>query len=199
MAKLKKVFKIIIFILVTVVLLVLTYAALVYFHIITPPNFMPAIPYIQEKANSPADKKVSELDRVKHENDILKKKLTDQQDEIKLLKNDLKDIENKQLANQKAIQKADEEYKDKIIALNEKLSQSQQTKTNQESTYKDMAKYFKAMSTKDAADLLGRLNEDDIIGILGQIDTDTAAELLQKMPRDKAASITKKMLVTSPQ
>ncbi len=196
---LKKLFKIILFLFLTAVLLLGIYAALVYFHVITPPAFMPALPYIQEKTTKPVDKRVFELEKVKQENDILKKRLSNQEAENELLKNDMKELEDKKLAIQKATQKADEEYKTKIIALNNKLSSSKQNKADQESAYKDMAKYFIAMKTKDGAELLAKLDETDAIGILEKIDTETAAELIQKMPKDKAASITRKMLVTTPQ
>lgn len=199
MAKLKKIFRILFIILIAAALLLITYAALVYFHIITPPSFMPALPYVQKQASAPVDRKTLELEKVKQENDTLKRKLVKQESEIELLKNDIKTVEDKQLAIQKATQKADEEYKNKIIALNEKLNTSRQIKSDQESAYKDMAKYFAAMKTKDGAELLAKLDETDAIGILEQIDTETAAELLQKMPKEKAASITRKMLVTTSQ
>lgn len=199
MAKLKKIAKVILLILIIAVVLLLTYAALVYFKIITPPAFMPDLPYIQQKANTPADPRTIELEKVKEENDDLKKKLSKQESEIELLQNDLKTVEDKQAAIQKAKQKADEEYTNKIIELNQKLSTTKKTSTNQTSVYKDLAKYYSVMKTKDGAELLTKLDENDAIGILEQIDTETAAELLQKMPKDKAASITKKMLVTTPE
>lgn len=192
MANLKTIFKSLLFIMLAAFLAAAIYVFMVKFHIITPPTFMPAIPYVQDAADS--EKNMSELQKVKRENDNLKRKLVKQESEIELLKNDIKTIEDKHLA----AQKADEEYKNRISELNEQLHDSRQSKSDQESAYKDMAKYFASMKTKDGAELLARLDENDAIGILEHIDTDTAAEILQKMPREKAVSLTRKMLVTTP-
>ncbi|CFX65029.1 Magnesium transporter, MgtE intracellular domain [Syntrophomonas zehnderi OL-4] len=192
MANLKTIFKSLLFIVLAAFLAAACYVLLVKFHVITPPAFMPAVPYIQESTGS--EKNMTELQKVKRENDKLKRKLVAQESEIELLKNDIKTIETKHLA----AQKADEEYKNEISELNEQLHDSRQSKTDQEGAYKDIAKYFASMKTKDGAELLARLDENDAIGILEHIDTDTAAEILQKMPKEKALALTRKMLVTTP-
>ena len=190
----KKIFKGFLFILIVLIILLASYAALLYYNIIQAPAFMPDLPFIQDKA-IPANKTLSELEKTALENDILRKDLTSKEKEINLLKQDFQELENKQ----QAYKQADAEYKDKIIALNNKLNNPGQSTNNQESIYKDMAAYFMAMNSKDAADLMSLLEETDSIGILEKMEVDSAAEVLQKMSRTKAASITKKMLVSSPQ
>ena len=155
---------------------------------------MPDIPYIQDKEQVAGNKKLSEVEKIAQENDILKKQLSNKEKEIDLLKQDFQEMEDKQ----QAYKQADAEYQEKIIALNDKLNNTEQNSSTQDSIYKDMAKYFMEMNSKDAADLMMRLEEKDSIGILEKMEVDSAAEVLQKMPRDKAASITRKMLVSSP-
>ncbi len=82
--------------------------------------------------------------------------MSSKEKEIDLLKKDFQELENKQ----QAYKKADAEYKEKIIALNTKLS-------NHRSEYEQIRTastriwptYFMAMNSKDAADLMSRLDE----------------------------------------
>lgn len=191
----KKILKGLLFIIVLLLILLATYAALLYFNIIKAPAFISNLPYIQVKGTSSVNKNLTAVEKIAKENDILKKQLTSKDKEIDLLKNDFKELEDKQ----QAYKQADAEYKDKIIALNNKLSVTEQNPVDQDSIYKDMAQYFMEMNAKEAADLLSRLKDEDIIGILEKMETDSAAELLQKMPRNKAVTITRQMLATSPQ
>lgn len=180
--------------LIFILLILLTaYGALIKFGIVQAPAFLSSIPFLQNKNSS--EKSLTELEKIAKENDILKKQLSSKEKQIETLKNDFQELENKQ----QALKKADADYQEKIIALNNQLSGTGPGATDKTSIYKDMAAYFMEMNSKEAADLMSRLNEEDAIGILEQMEVDSAAELLQKMPRDKAASITKKMLVSSPQ
>jgi len=191
----KKILKGLLFIIILLLILLATYAALLYFNIIQAPAFMPNLPYIQDKEISSENKNLSEVEKITKENDILKKQLTSKDKQIDLLKKDFQELEDKQ----QAYKQADAEYKDKLIALNNKLSDTEQSPMDQDSIYKDMAAYFMAMNAKEAADLLSRLKDEDIIGILEKMEIDSAAELLQKMPRDKATTITRQMLASTPQ
>lgn len=195
MSLLKKIIKGILIIIIILIIFLAGYAALLYFHIIKAPAFMPDLPYINDKQLTSANKKLSEVEKMAQENDILKKQLNDKEKEIDLLKQDFQELEDKQ----QAYKQADDKYQEKIIELNNQLNESAQNASDQDSIYKDMARYFMEMNSKDAADLMTRLEEKDTIGILEKMEVDSAAEVLQKMPRDKAASITRKMLVSSPQ
>lgn len=182
------------FMLLVLIMLILlgAYGALIKFGLVQAPAFLPDIPFLQNKNSS--EKNLTELEKMEKENDILKRQLSSKEKEIETLQKDFQELENKQ----QALKKADAEYQDKIISLNNQLSGTGTTAAGKESIYKDMAAYFTEMNSKEAADLMTRLNEEDAIGILEQMEVDSAAELLQKMPRDKAASITRKMLVSSP-
>jgi len=158
------------------------------------------LPFITQSTKStPQALQETELQKVKKENDTLKKSIADKNYEMTTLQKNIDDMDNKQ----KVLQKSTDDAKAEIIKLNEKMLAGNKTdgdsKTSQQSVYKNMAQYFAEMNTKEAADLISKLNDQDIIGVLSALDTALAAEILQKMPRDKATLVTKKMLVSTPQ
>jgi len=158
------------------------------------------LPFITQSTQSaPQALQETELQKVKKENDTLKKSVADKNSEMTALQKNIEDMDNKQ----KLIQKSADDAKAEIIKLNEKLlagnKSDANSKTSQQNVYKNMAQYFAEMNTKEAADLMSKLNDQDIIGVLSALDTALAAEILQKMPRDKATLVTKKMLVSTPQ
>lgn len=193
-----KVIKKILLILLGIGLLAGVSYTLLYFHIIKTPTIISKyIPKLSTAIQYPNVKlQEIELQKVKKENDILKRSVSAKTTEMEALQKKIADLENARETDKKLL----EDYKNQIIKLNESISSNaisdKPAKTN---TYKDMADYFSEMNSKEAADILSRLNDDDVIGILNALKTDVAAELLQKMPRDKADTISRKMLVTSPQ
>lgn len=195
--KFKKIGKKLLFLLLGIILVAVVVWALLHFKIVSIPAVTDRLPFLNQSA--PKDLQETELQKVKQENDTLKRSASEKKAEMEALQNTMEDLDNKQ----KILQKAGEDYKTQIIGLNEKLSpvanSTADPKNNQQSIYKNMAQYFAEMNSKEAADLLSKLNDQDIIGVLGAMETSLAGEMLQKMPRDKAATIAKKMLVASPQ
>lgn len=158
--------------------------------------FADKIPFLN--SGDPQEIQLTELQKVKEENDTLKRSITEKRAEMEALQKTIDDMDKKQ----KIGQKTTDDAKAEIIRLNEKLvlvtESASISKANQKSIYKNMAQYFAEMNGKEAADLLSKLSDQDIIGILGEMDTALAGEMLQKMPRDKAATVARKMLVPAP-
>ncbi len=208
--KLKKIGKILVFMLLGIVLVAGIVWALLHFKVVNLPASISKLSTVVEKIpladkipflkqSAPKDLQETELQKVKQENDTLKRSAAEKKAEMEALQKTMEDMDKKQ----KIVQKAGEDAKAEIIRLNEKLlvaaNPASNPKNDKQSIYKNMAQYFAEMNSKEAADLLSKLNDQDIIGVLGAMETALAGEMLQKMPRDKAATIAKKMLVASPQ
>ncbi|PKM77663.1 MAG: hypothetical protein CVU90_06175 [Firmicutes bacterium HGW-Firmicutes-15] len=208
-AKIKKIGKILAFILLGIILVAGVVWALLHFKVVKLPTSISNLSSVVEKIpmadkipflkqSVPKDLQETELQKVKQENDTLKRSAAEKKAEIEALQKTMEDMDKKQ----KIVQKNGEDAKAEIIRLNEKLllaAKPAGNSTTNQQIYKNMAQYFAEMNAKEAADLLSKLNDQDIIGVLGAMETALAGEMLQKMPRDKAATIAKKMLVASPQ
>jgi len=202
--KIKRTFKIVLFLLLGIIFVAAVVWALLHFKIVSIPAVTDRIPAVVSKLpflnqTAPKDLQETELQKVKQENDTLKRSASEKKTEMEALQKTMEDMDNKQ----KLLQKTGDDAKAEIIKLNEKLlaetNPATNSKNNQQNIYKNMAQYFAEMNSKEAADLMSKLNDQDIIGILTAMDTALAGEMLQKMPRDKAAIVAKKMLVTNPQ
>jgi flagellar motility protein MotE (MotC chaperone) len=210
-AKIKKIGKVLVFMILGVILVAGIVWSLLHFKVVKIPaiinnnlsTVMGKIPMADKipflKQSTPEELQETELQKVKQENDTLKRSVAEKKAEMEALQRTMEDMDKKQ----KIVQQAGEDAKAEIIRLNEKLLEaaknSTNTKASQQSIYKNMAQYFAEMNSKEAADLLSKLNDQDIIGVLGAMETSLAGEMLQKMPRDKATTIARKMLVASPQ
>ena len=191
----KKVLKIFFIALLTIILLAGAGFALLYFKILEPPNFISYIPVVNNLLIEGKEKippEIIELEKAKKENAGLKNTITEKQEEMKKLQNQLNDMEK----GFKTSEDDGDQLKAEVARLNEEILNLKTTRSDKQGAYKDMAGYFIEMKSKDAADILSRLKDEDIIGIFNEMPKDVVAEMLQKMDRDKAAALTKKMLVT---
>jgi len=134
----------------------------------------------------------TELEKIRLENDNLKKSLVQKDQEMLALQKEIADFRQQQSGASEA------RLKDELARVNKELLDLKTSQGSRKAAYQDMAKYFSAMKSKDAADILSRLENPDIIGILGQMTADTAAEILQNMDHDRAGQISREMLVTAP-
>jgi flagellar motility protein MotE (MotC chaperone) len=191
-----KAFKTFSVIILIILLLAGAWLGLLYFKILKTPNFMAYIPVVNNLLieEDELDTELTPLDKAKKENAVLKTTITEKQEEIKAMQEQINDLK-------KQLKTSDNEafkLKDEVARLNEEILDLKISKGNKKAAYKDMAGYFAEMKAQDAADILSRLKDEDIIGIFNEMPKDLVAEMLQKMDRDKATTLTRKMLVTEP-
>lgn len=176
-----------------VVLLVLG-VGVIAFNVYRDKSLLQKIPVVKNLAavKNSAGGNQTELEKIRLENDNLKKSLVQKDQEMLALQKEIADFRQQQSGASEA------RLKDELARVNKELLDLKTSQGSRKAAYQDMAKYFSAMKSKDAADILSRLENPDIIGILGQMTADTAAEILQNMDHDRAGQISREMLVTAP-
>lgn len=175
------------------VVLLLLGVGIIAFNVYKDKTLLQKIPVIKNLAavQKTGGEGQTELEKMRQENDNLKKGLAAKNQEMQTMQKEIADLRQQSGSSESKL-------KDELAKLNKELLDLKTKQGNQKSAYQDMAKYFSAMKSKDAADILSRLNNPDIIGILGQMTADTAAEILQNMDHARAGQISREMLVTAP-
>ncbi|HOQ08700.1 MAG TPA: hypothetical protein PLG09_01095 [Syntrophomonadaceae bacterium] len=159
--------------------------------VIPAPGFIKSLPVIGKPLQG---ERLSSEDKLRQEYSKLQEDVKQRDNEINKLQARLNEAEQ-ELKRAEALNKELQKENESLAVQIEEL---QSNRRNQESVYKDMAKYFAEMKPQEAADLLSRQKDEDIIGVLEQMETSQAADILQRMDREKAAAITRQMMAVSP-
>ncbi len=159
--------------------------------ILPVPALLKSMPIVSSHLSPNTSGQESEVNKAIEESDQLKIELTEKNEEIQKLNNELK-------ALQKTLEESQNEQADlqeQALQLQEQIDEVKILRSNKEDTYKNLSEYYSAMKVQDAAAILAQLNDEDIIGIFNEMESETAAAILQNMDRSRAANLSKKMLI----